>query len=73
MPTLRNPRVTIAVDHALGIFANAFRVLEGMSPGGCVLEFLVYSQNEDRAQVMSRVRVPKSLLPQIRDQITSVL
>lgn len=61
---------------ALGVYANAFRILsdpEGAAPDECLLEFLVYSQSEDLAKVVGRVVVKRGLLPVIRDQITEVL
>lgn len=61
---------------ALGVYANAFRILDeavGTEPDKCLLEFLVYSQTEDLAKVVGRVLVKKGLLPAIRDQITEVL
>ena len=59
----------------LGVYANAFRVVsdESVEDGQCLLDFLVYSQTEDLAQVVGRVRVNKGLLPKIRDEITEVL
>ena len=58
-----------------GVFANAFRVAEGppSDPSKCLLEFLVYSQVDDLAHVVSKVLVPPSLVPVIRSKITEVL
>jgi len=44
-------------EDQLGVFANAFRVLEGETGEVC-LEFLVYSGLENKALVASRVHVP---------------
>ncbi len=48
--------------HALGIFANVFRVVD-----------VVYSQTEDLARVVGGVQVSKGLLLVIRDEIAEVL
>lgn len=57
----------------LGVFANAFRVLEGETGAVC-LEFLVYSGLENKAQVASRVHVPGGhFLVAIRDQLEMML
>lgn len=56
----------------LGEFANAFRVLED-EDGGCVLEFLVYSETGKKAKLVRRITVNPALLPRIRDKLTKVL
>lgn len=72
MPVDRQIRVDPI--QALGIFANAFRVVdEEAGADQCLLEFLVYSQNEDLARVVGRVLVSKGLLLAIRDEIKEVL
>jgi len=64
--------VTVSPELALGVYANAFRVLDGKG-GRCKLEFLVYSETEHRAAVVARVPLRKALLPLIRDEMTSSL
>jgi len=71
-------RKLVEVDplKALGIYANAFRVVVEagvVDQHHCLLEFLVYSGTEDLAQVVGRVRVRKDLLPKLRDTLTEVL
>ena len=46
----------------VGAFANAFRVVQD-SGDECFLDFCVYSAKEDRAELVSRVRVNRSFLP----------
>lgn len=65
--------VEVAPELRLGCFANAFRVVEGGFPGECFLDFLVYSEREQKAQVVSRVRVCPSFLVCIRDRLTGLL
>jgi len=50
-----------------GEFANAFRIL----PDGAefLLDFLVYSEQEDSAIVVARLRVNPGLLGAIQDQL----
>ena len=54
--------VQVDPQEAMGIFANAFRVVEDEA-GRCLLEFFVYSSTEDRAVLVSRIPVRKNLLP----------
>lgn len=72
MPT-RRP-VPVDPGQVLGVFANAFRVVdEALEADQCLLEFLVYSQTEDLARVVGKVLVNKGLLPVIRDEIREIL
>lgn len=48
--------------NAFGDFANAFRLVPEGGPE-CFLDFCVYSAQEEKAQVVSRVRVHRSFLP----------
>jgi hypothetical protein len=65
-------KVEIDPQKALGVYANAFRVQES-ADGRSLLEFLVYSENERRAEVVMRVPVRKTFLPIIRDRIDECL
>jgi hypothetical protein len=70
------PKPKVNPLDALGVYANAFRIVTdvaGTGPERCLLEFLVYSETEDLAQIVGRVLVKKGLLPVIRDLITEVL
>lgn len=66
--------VDVSGAQVLGVFANAFRIVrqEG-NPEECLLDFLVYSEVEGRARVVSRVRVRTSFLPDIRDRLGVLL
>ena len=64
--------VVVGPHLAMGIYSNAFRVQDGEN-GRCLLEFLVFSENENQAQVMVKVPVRKSFLPVIRDNIDACL
>lgn len=65
--------VEVAPEHRLGCFANAFRIVEGGTSEECLLDFLVYSEREGKAQVVSRVRIRPTLLASIRDRLTGLL
>jgi len=54
-----------------GVFANAVRIL----PDGdeLLLDFCVFSQQDQQADVVSRLRIHKSLLPQLQQRIAEVL
>ena len=55
-----------------GIFANAFRVVPD-SGQECFLDFCIYSAQENRAEVIARIRIHQSFLPIIQDQLSNVL
>jgi len=56
-------QVSIDPRLELGMYANAFRVLDSDIPAKVFLEFLLYSPTVNRATVVSRVRAPRKLLP----------
>lgn len=56
----------------LGQFANAFRLVQDTGPEW-FLDFLVYSETEKRASLVSRVRVHESFLASIRDRLVSTM
>jgi hypothetical protein len=64
-----NCEVVIPKSRRHGIYANAFRVL----PDGAeyLLDFLVYSQQESSALVVTRLRVTPAVLSAIRDRLSS--
>jgi len=51
-----------------GDFANAFRLVPEGGPE-CFLDFCIYSAQEQRARVVSRVRVHRSFLPSLMDRL----
>jgi len=64
--------VTVDPQHQLGAYANAFRVLDG--PGDeRVLDFLIYSEVEGVAELVSRVRIHREILSDIRAVLGTVL
>lgn len=71
------PRVDCAVDIPtdgvrLGSLANAFRVLQD-SDGSMMLDFCNYSPENNRAEVVSRVRVTLGFLPLVGERIRESL
>ena len=74
MPRQAQVECEVIVDpkKALGVYSNAFRLCEGGS-GHCLLEFLVFSETENRAQVVLKFSVRNSFLPVIRDSLDSCL
>jgi len=74
MPRQARVECEVHVDprKALGVYSNAFRLCEG-APGRCLLEFLVYSESENRAQVALKISVRNSFLPVIRDSLDACL
>jgi hypothetical protein len=56
-----------------GDYANAFRVLDGEGDDERVLEFLVYSEVEEVAVVVRRVRIHRALVPEMESMMSMVL
>jgi hypothetical protein len=72
---MASPRIiNVKVDTQLkyGTFANAFRIVEETGPD-CFLDFMVYSASEEEATVVSRVRVRRQFLAEIRSQLGAAL
>lgn len=63
--------INIEPHQELGVYANAFRVLDGDVPSRVFLEFLLYSPTVNRALVVTRLRVPRKLLPIIVNQLAT--
>ena len=55
----------------LGQFSNAFRILQDQNVW--FLDFLVYSARENRASVVSRVRVQPEYLLQMQQHLSEIL
>jgi hypothetical protein len=66
-----NPRTNCKIEVRegceFGEYANAFRVVEDGSD--CLLDFLVRCETEGKAVVVSRVRVRRGFLQDIRDRL----
>jgi hypothetical protein len=53
-----------------GAFANAFRIVPEAGQE-CFIDFCVFSAQEQRAQVVARIRVHRSFLPIIEERLRS--
>lgn len=60
--------IVVDDERKVGTFANAFRIVEEAGPD-CFLDFLVYSAQHQRAELVSRVRVRRAFLGAIRDSL----
>lgn len=55
-----------------GIFANAFRVVPEAGQE-CFLDFCVYSAQEERAEVVSRIRIHRSFMAVLRERLSQAM
>jgi len=71
LPQQVNCDVDVPMEHRHGLFANSFRVL----PDGAefLLDFLVYSNLEKSAVLVSRIRIHGGLLNAIRNRLSATL
>ena len=60
--------IVVDDERKVGTFANAFRIVEEAGPD-CFLDFLVYSAQEQCAEVVARVRVRRAFVPAICDSL----
>jgi len=65
-------QVEVDSQWSLGVYANAFRVGEGKETER-VLDFFQYSEADNVAQLVSRVRVHQEMIPGIQAQLGEVL
>lgn len=56
----------------LGVFSNAFRILQDAG-SEYLLDFLVYSEAEQTAMVVARLRVYGPMLPAIRERLGATM
>lgn len=68
----RITKVNVEADVKFGQFANAFRVVEEVGPD-CFLDFMIYSADCQEATVVSRVRVRREFLPNIRETLSDAM
>jgi len=68
----RITKVNVEEDVKFGQFANAFRVVEEVGPD-CFLDFMVYSAEVQEATVVSRVRVRREFLDNIRKTLSAAM
>jgi len=66
-----DPEIEAPDQVRMGDFANAIRI--GSDSLGCFLDFMSYSEREETALVVSRIRVRQGFLPLIRDRISENL
>jgi hypothetical protein len=72
MADLKELEVLVPEEAKMGDYANAFRILP--EDGNMVLlDFCVYSKQENTAKVVSRLRVPVSFLATIKNRLGEVL
>lgn len=62
-------KIVVPSKQRVGTFVNAFRVLPDVGDE-MLLDFCVYSQQEQEAAVVARLRVHKEFLGQIRDRLS---
>lgn len=75
MPKLDYPEactIVVPAKQKVGTFVNAFRVLPDTGDE-LLLDFCIYSQQEAEAVVVSRLRVHKEFLTQIRERLSQTL
>jgi len=68
----RITKVNVEEDVKFGQFANAFRIVEEVGPD-CFLDFMVYSADVQEATVVSRVRVRREFLDNIRRTLSAAM
>lgn len=64
--------IEISEEQSFGVFANSFRIVPD-TQYECYLDFLVYSATNNRAKVLSRIRVRNDFLVTIKDRLNSLL
>lgn len=72
MSSGRTSEITVPPNFQFGEFANAFRIVEEVGPD-CFLDFIVFSGQEQKATVVSRIRVRKAFLPSLRSSLEEAL
>lgn len=68
----RITKVKVEDDVKFGQFANAFRIVDEVGPD-CFLDFMVYSADLHEATVVSRIRVRREFLPNIRQTLSAAM
>ena len=75
MPTVEKKQVhceiVIPKHRRHGTYANAFRVLP--DGGEFLLDFLIYTQQENSAVVVSRVRLSPNVLAAVKDRLSTFM
>lgn len=65
--TTKNIDCAVDTQDDLGVYANAFRILQ--DGPDAILDFCLYSERENVAKIVSRIRVPPSFLGVIMDRL----
>jgi hypothetical protein len=63
--------VDVPKSKRYGVYANAFRVLQDGAE--FLLDFLVFSEQDQTAKVVSRLRVNHQMLPAVRDRLGATM
>lgn len=67
-----NCDIRVPPNRRLGEYANAFRIQQDTG-SDFLLDFLVYSQTEDQAIVVARVRMHEESLETVREQLQGAM
>ena len=69
MASTKNVMCPVDVPDSYGEYANAFRIMQ--DGNDVVLDFCVYSEQENTARLVSRVRVRPDFLEVVLDRLTA--
>jgi len=72
MSAKKECKIHLPPSRKVGVFANAFRVLPD-SGDEILLDFCIFSQQEQQADVVARIRIHKSFLRPVRDRLNASL
>lgn len=64
--------VIVPPGMTFGVFSNAFRIVEEVGPD-CFLDFIVYSGQEGKAELVTRVRVRKQFLVALQSKLKEAI
>jgi len=67
-----NCEIVVPDDLAFPEYANAFRILPETGDD-CILEFLVFSAQDNRAKAVARIRVRADFLRSVQHRLSEVL
>jgi len=71
MSTTKNVTCPVDTQGDYGSYANAFRIMQ--DGNDIVLDFCIYSEQDNAAKVVSRVRVPPTFLNVIMSRLQDAL
>jgi hypothetical protein len=64
--------VMISTDMSVGVYANAFRIIHD-SGHDWFLDFLTFSESENTAKVVSRVRIAESFMDSVKRRLDATM